>query len=255
MLWQEQTWPVLEQCAREGYLVLLPCGAMEQHGHHLPVDTDTDIVTTVAQRAAERMERVLVLPTLWLGLSQSHMMFTGTITFSMETYGAVIADIARCVAKHGFTKLVLLNGHGGNDAFLRSCSMGLLEEIPDLTILAFTYWHLAREAFEGVRDGERGSAFHSGELETSCELALRPHLVHPDKYTTDLEPPPLRHMAADLMDGGFATMSRHNRRIYPTGVTGDPTLGTADKGEAVLEASAVELARYLTEFQELNVYE
>ena len=253
MLWQEQTWPVLEQCAREGHLVVLPCGSMEQHAHHLPVDTDTSIVTEVARRAVESMEGVLLLPSLWVGLSPLHMMFAGTITFSHDTYAAVIRDIARSVAKHGFKKLVLLNGHGANDAFLKGRAMGLLDEIPDLTILAFTYWYLAQETFARIREGALGSAEHSGELETSCQLALRAHLVKPEAYTVRPNPGSFSHVQHDLMAPGFAALPLHYRRVAPTGVGGDPTLATAEKGEETMEAAARELARYLEEFRRLEV--
>jgi len=253
MLWQEQTWPFIEECARGDYVVVLPCGSLEQHSRHLPVDTDTSIVTEVARRAVGRLDRVLLLPTLWVGLSPHHMMFPGTITLSFETYSGIIKDVARCVAHHGFKKLVLLNGHGGNDAFLKARAIGLLEELPGLTILAFTYWYLAEKAFAEVREGELGTSGHSGEFETSCQLALRHHLVRREEYSARPNTGAFSYLAKDMMVPGIAQLPRRFREVSPTGVSGDPTTADAEKGERVMEAAAEELARYLKEFQELEV--
>jgi len=118
MLWQDHTWPELADAARKGYLVVQPCGSTEQHGKHLPVDTDSAIVFEVAQRAADEVGRTLVLPCLHYGLSSHHLDFPGTVSLSLETYTTLFRDIARCVAHHGFKILILLNGHGGNTAAL-----------------------------------------------------------------------------------------------------------------------------------------
>ncbi|MCD6351039.1 MAG: creatininase family protein, partial [Armatimonadetes bacterium] len=125
LLWGENTWPELRQAAEEGYLVLLPAGAIEQHGPMLPVDTDARLAERWAREGATRARekygvKALVLPTLAYGQSCHHMNFAGTISLSFPTYLAVLHDLLREVVRHGFRKIVIINGNGGNEAVLRA---------------------------------------------------------------------------------------------------------------------------------------
>ena len=116
--WAENSWPALEAALARDPLVVLPIGALEQHGPHLPVGVDANSVEEVALRTAEALRGseppTLVLPTLWYGYSPHHMTFKGTVTLRSETFLAVAADIAELILSHGGRRIVLLNGHGGN---------------------------------------------------------------------------------------------------------------------------------------------
>ncbi|MGQ9732130.1 MAG: creatininase family protein [Candidatus Zipacnadales bacterium] len=117
--WGECTWEEVKAAAEVGAVVVAPFGSTEQHGPMLPLDTDIHIAERVAlEGAREAAERhgvhVLVLPTMPFGLATHHMAFAGTITLAPETYVAVIADVLRCVVTHGFRRIAVISGHGGN---------------------------------------------------------------------------------------------------------------------------------------------
>jgi creatinine amidohydrolase len=205
----------LAALAEAGAWVLLPIGSMEQHGEHLPVDTDTMSAWHVAYGAACAMEHPLavVTPPVWVGLSPHHMGFPGSITLRLETLSSVIADICASIASQGFEGIVLLNGHGGNQALLQALALELRHKL-DLPILHVTYWDLIWELLGEVRKGAGTSIGHSGELETSIQLYLQPQRVADD-------------------------------RPLARGVTDDPMLGQAAKGQRLMEAAAEALAGYV----------
>ena len=235
MLWQDHTWPELADAARKGYLVVQPCGSTEQHGKHLPVDTDSAIVFEVAQRAADEVGRTLVLPCLHYGLSSHHLDFPGTVSLSLETYTALFRDIARCVAHHGFKILILLNGHGGNTAALKAISGEFLHEI-DIRIMAATYWDLIdSEAVARIRTSPMGGMSHSGEFETSIQLAMRSDRVKTDRYVTNPRKAWLPHTKKDMFREGCISFPVRFKEAAEVGTLGDPTSATAQKGEAFLK--------------------
>ena len=121
--WRKLRSDQLRDMARRDAMVILPIGAIEQHGPHLPVEVDSQLGEQVALRTARllaaRGEPVLVLPMLWTGVSEHHMSFGGTITLDMATFSAVVEGIVKSVVRHGFRRVVLLNGHGGNENALR----------------------------------------------------------------------------------------------------------------------------------------
>ena len=252
MLWKELKSPDLEALAQRNALVVLPCGSIEQHGRHLPVDTDSSIVTAVAEKAAAQMEDVLLLPTLWYGLSPHHMGAGGTITLSHATYSALIRDIVMAVDHHGFKQMVLLNGHGGNDNILKGIVLGMQNEV-SLRLLTITYWYLIEpDQVDSVREGEIGSMGHGGELETSIQLHLRGHLVDTATAEANVIKPKLRYLVRDLFYPGHAVMIDGTQRGKGPFVMGDPGKATAEKGEALLNFAGDNLAAFLEEFRALS---
>ena len=124
-------------------VVLAPIGAIEQHGPHLPLDTDSNAVAAVAERAARRIEQppALVLPPVWWGLSPYWMPFAGTLSLRPETILALFADLGASVARHGFRRLVIVNGHGGNAGIVAVAATTLAEH--GIRAAALSYWDLA----------------------------------------------------------------------------------------------------------------
>jgi hypothetical protein len=132
-------------------VAIVPFGAIEQHGPHLPVEVDSllghDVALRTARKMAARAEPVVVLPMVWTGVSEHHMSFGGTITLDLATYAALAEGICRSLVRHGFRRLVLLNGHGGNDNALRCIADDLTPKL-GVPIIQFTYWHPTGRARE-----------------------------------------------------------------------------------------------------------
>lgn len=202
----------LAALAQAGAWALVPVGSMEQHGEHLPVDTDTMSAWHVACQAAAMLEwpPVVVMPPLWAALSPHHKLFPGTISLRLETVTALISDICTEIARHGLQGIVFLNGHGGNHSLLQALALELRHRL-SLPILSITYWDLIPQVLEEVREGKGTGIGHSGELETSIQLYLQP-----------------AHVA-------------ESRPLAP-GVTDDPELGEEIKGQRLVSAAAEALA-------------
>ncbi|MEI6502228.1 MAG: creatininase family protein, partial [Armatimonadota bacterium] len=147
ILWGEHTWEEVGEAAREGALVVAPFGSVEQHGPALPVDTDVRIAERIAtdgaQAACERFGvQSLVLPTMPYGLALHHMRFPGTISLQPETYVAVIADVLRCVVRHGFRKIAVITGHGGNTPALDLAMEKIVAEFADQHPLRLAFFRM-----------------------------------------------------------------------------------------------------------------
>lgn len=185
--------------------VVLPTGSTEQHGRHLPVLTDSMMAEAVALRAAELVAPradVLVAPLLPYGCSHHHLTVGGALTVTQRTYIAFVVDLAESLVGMGCRRLVLLNGHGGNEDALRVVANELVyERRLDLAVAAASYWTLGAAALAGgVTDRLAGPVpGHAGDFETSCVLALRPDLVRLDeRFPPDETDRPL---AADRLIG------------------------------------------------------
>src|SRR6266446_447913 len=167
MFLAEMTWQEIDKLDRST-VVVASFGAMEQHGAHLPLETDTLVGRELARRLDEACQnRLLVLPTQWLGLSTHHMSFAGTISASVETYLALAAEVIESIAQAGFKKILVLNSHGGNmsalDVVLTKCRL----KYPDTRIVLVTYWNAAVEQLRYLRGSPEGGMGHACELETS----------------------------------------------------------------------------------------
>ena len=220
-------------------IVVVPVAAMEQHGPHLPVMVDSLLCSAVAERAARQVfakRPVVVAPTVWSGLSEHHMPFGGTITLDYPTFHALLRCVCRSLQRHGFSRALLLNGHGGNEAALRVVVEQLSAEL-EMVLATVTYWHLAAERFRAILERQSGVR-HACEAETSMVQALRPELVDQGRVAE-------ARTAED--DGG--PPGAYRWRSFPartaSGVIGDPTAASAEKGERLLEAASAALADLL----------
>lgn len=176
--------------------VVLPVGSTEQHGPHLPIITDSLMAETIALRAAELASAsadVLVASLLPFGCSHHHLAVGGALTVTQRTYIAFLVDLAESLARMGCRRLVLLNGHGGNEDPLRVVANELVFErrLP-MAVAAASYWTLGRAAIEGGIGLPGPAPGHAGNFETSCVLALRPDLVRlDDRFPPDTTARPL----------------------------------------------------------------
>lgn len=219
--------------------LVIPVGSTEQHGHHLPTSVDATIVEALTLRAATLAAEqipVLVAPTLPYGCSHHHLPFGGTMSLTTTTYVEVICDLVAGLAGQGFRSVVLMNGHGGNDAALRVAVDRLTNEIRcGAHVAATSYFHVAST---GWLPG------HAGHFETSLMLALTPDLVHLDRRPTDAEPvTPLGK--ADVQGG---KIGRPGLWETSDGRTDDAREATVETGQQLLGEISRAVADFLVAF-------
>lgn len=235
----ELSWPAVAALSRDTPVVF-PIAALEQHGHHLPVFTDSLLLGEIIRRAKERAaDRVLFAPLLWLGNSDHHLDFAGTLSAPPRTYLDMLNGLAENFVQHGFRRLVFLNGHGGNDVPGRQSVFELRQrhrERNDLLFLLATYWSLGAKPPDtdpGLQQRQMG---HACEWETSMMLRLAPHLVG-------------RYCDAKPVDPGmpFSPAARGwiTRDRTTPGHIGAPHLATAEKGDRLLRAFAADVTAFL----------
>jgi creatinine amidohydrolase len=248
VLWQKQRRDQVAEAARRGGVAVLPTGAIEQHGPHLPLDTDSWSSFAIAARAAAQVERVpvLVLPPLWWGLSPYWMVFPGTLTLRPETLLELIFDLSRSVAHHGFKKLLILNGHGGNDGLIQAAAIKC--QTDELRVAAVSYWSLVPAELRELAPRDGGSIGHAGQAETSIQLELQPECVRLEavrpEQCLDLT------SEAGRASEGVVYSPPDPRRESPHGVYGLATEGSRERGEGIVQAAARALAEYLERFAE-----
>jgi creatinine amidohydrolase len=240
VMWKELTAADLRDKAQAGAIVLMPVASMEQHGPHLPVGVDTYLSEGLCKATAEAIAvdtPVVVAPTLWCGMAEHHMAFGGTFTLDIPTYRAVLLCLLRSLERHGFKKVLIVNGHGGNmtalNAFLPD-----IERETGLAVAATTYFELAQPAFAPILEDQQ-SVLHACEAETSMMMAAFPEAVREAKLPEAHGPhfgdpravlaPPAQRFRS------FATLS-------PSGVLGDARKASRAKGERLMDAAADALA-------------
>jgi len=238
------TWKQVDTLPRESTLLVLPTAAIEQHGHHLPLATDTLINNLLLGKALELVPAELsiyALPPVCFGKSNEHLGFPGTLSVSAQTFLAVVRDLGASIAASGFKKVVLYNTHGGNTSLVDVLARDLRAEFG---LRTFSLFGSPGAMFEGVSKQERTYGFHAGEIETAYLLYGTPELVHPEEYTKNyiarLDEPELLKP-----EGSAANFAWLTRDIAPSGVLGDPTAATAENGERWANEAAARIAEIL----------
>ena len=241
--WARMTAPDLREiAARKGALAILPAGSLEQHGPHLRVITDTASASAASIAAARLVVEgpdpvpVAVLPGLWLGLSEHHLPFGGTISVDYAAYRAILESIVRSLRAVGFARLLIVNGHGGNiDPLAVACRE--LAVAHDFPIVATTPWFLAAEKLRPIFESDTG-AKHACEGETSLMMAIAGDIVKKDKFDEAVQqaPAPVR------TPPGYSRFYSFSERAPVTGTWGNPRVATAEKGSRFLAVQAEALA-------------
>jgi creatinine amidohydrolase len=245
ILFAEHTRRELRELAPSTLLVL-PLGATEQHGPHLPTGTDFLTVEHLAREAARQIAAdlpVLVAPTLPFGCSEHHLPFGGTLSFTTETYYRMLCDLLRSLVLDGFQRIFLLNGHGGNHELIQLAARDMALAHP-VQIAAASYWNLAWEDLLKA-DAHIGARLpgHAGRFETSLMLALQAGLVDENRPQREVVPgtdssaayAPYRH-------------ERHGSWQAIDGYSDSPANGSAELGHRYLPILVGAVARTLVEF-------
>lgn len=251
---EELSWPEAQADIQAGAIAVIPVGSLEQHGRHLAVNTDNvlgDAIAEAAVRAAcDRGVKVLLCPPLHYGYTMHNMDFAGTMTLRTETLLSVGVDLATSLVHHGCKRIVLLNSHGSNWSILDLVSRDVMNRHPEVLVAAIFPIKMAAAELEKLREAkETGGMSHGCELETSLMLHLRPELVDMDKAVRDISQPDSRFYWRDILRGSrgvaLADLTRHASR---TGLVGDPTVATAEKGRRFFEVIVATCVEFFEEF-------
>ena len=245
----------MEQINKEETIVLIPLGALEQHGNQAPLGTDDIIAQAMTEYLTRALEAedpdfpMLIFPVIPVGLSTEHKNFCGSITLKPDTYYHLLYDICASLAHHGFKKLALLICHGGNAPIAQVLSRELRSELGIspflLTSGAFGHPDVKATVSEGnIWD------FHGGEMETSMVMAVDPSLVKLDTSEAGI-PTAFKDNQALRPYGnvsiGWVSEDWKTADGKPIGIGGDPSGATAEKGRIILETSAKVLVPGLRE--------
>ena len=238
------TWKQVDALPREQTLLVLPTAAIEQHGYHLPLATDTLINNLLLGKALAQVPAempIYALPPVCYGKSNEHIGFPGTLSVSAQTFMAVVRDLGASIAAAGFKKLVLYNTHGGNTSLVDVMARDLRAEFG---LRTFSLFGSGGAGAEGVSKQEKTYGFHAGEVETALLLHGTPELVHTGEYTANYI---ARVEETELLkpEGSAANFAWLTKDIAPSGVLGDPTAANAESGERWANAAAAQVAKAL----------
>jgi creatinine amidohydrolase/Fe(II)-dependent formamide hydrolase-like protein len=224
------TWPEVRDEIEAGRdTIVVAFGAVEQHGHHLPLGTDSILGDRVGRAVAERLD-AFHAPTMPIGCSSHHLAFPGTMSIEEETFAALVADLVRGWARHGFKRIVLLPTHGGNFGPL-AMALEKLGPVDGVRVIGVSDLSFLFEATIGL-GGELGispaeGGLHGGEWETSMLLALEPELVHMERAVPGYK--------GDIESGLERFLAEGAHAVDDNGVFGDPARASAENGRRYVD--------------------
>lgn len=229
-------------------VVIVPAGAFEQHGPGLPLATDLVRAEHVAERVADLLAGPAVIgPTVPVGVSPHHLAFAGTVTITTTTLAAVLREYADSLHRHGWRKILVVTGHGGNDATLATVAQDLLTTHPDLQFAWTPLTALAADVIAGM--GVEEVHGHSGEAETAQMLAVAPHLVQRGLLVAgSTRLADLDALGAVSRRTGGPNLTVRYDRLSANGVLGDPRRATPEDGAALVDAIVARIADFVTEW-------
>jgi creatinine amidohydrolase len=253
------TWTAVQDMPdRANVVIIQPIGAIEQHGPHLPLVVDAAIATAVIGKALEKLEPDIpayALPPLCYGKSNEHWHFPGTITLSATTLMATLMEVAESLYRAGFRKLVLMNAHGGQPQIMEIVARDLHQQYADFLVFPLFTWRVPHIASEMLSPQEKEFGIHAGDAETSLMLSILPDHVKMEAAVAEY-PQGLPEASLLSMEGKlpFAWVTRDLSR---SGVLGDPTVATPEKGDRLLDSVSdgwVQVIRDVYRFKQPAVY-
>jgi creatinine amidohydrolase len=256
ILYERMTWPQLREAARDDRVVLIPMASIEQHGPHLPVDVDLRLAQEVCLRAAGKNPHCLVMTPLAFGFEPHHMAWPGTIDVDWDVLVRYGVCVVSSLARHGFRRILIINGHGSNRPILDLIVRLAVVRHPEIICAGQSWFALGAvaRAFQPLQRSIHTS--HACELETAAYLAIDPDLVDMSQAAADYSFRRSPHVWSDLTgrrpdpDSTVPlVMMEHFSTGSFTGVRGDPSQATAEAGERALEAAAGEIAEIVDELR------
>lgn len=248
-------WQEIGDLDRDRTIFLLPTGAIEQHGPHLPVDTDIFNSNALVEATAKSFlkstgsVRVIALPPIWWGTSPHHKGYPGTVSLRLETFHHLLTDIFSSLVNHGFYRFLIINGHGGNAGILTASTSDLSESL-GVSIASYSYWQSIKDLLVEIGESEIGGMGHACEMETSLALYLRPELVKLEALASEMPDNRLPLSCIDFRQPGFLGIPLDFRRDSKMGVMGDPHFASEVKGKKIFESSLSVAEKVVTQLLE-----
>ncbi|MFR3529380.1 MAG: creatininase family protein [Lachnospiraceae bacterium] len=250
---QEKCWKEAQELVKESKgVAILPVGSVEQHGYHMPLGTDSYVAITLAEEAAEKT-KAAVVPPVWFGWSPHHMVLPGTITIRPEILMGLVYDIAASLKKHGFDKIIMINGHRIVNVIWMQMAAEKIQREVGVAVKIFDPAYMSKDIVGELGFGEVG---HAEEVETSHMLYRYPDLVHlelakdnpikpAELYSVD---PAFTHDTLCYVPSTYEHAEK-NAKIAG-GTTGEPTKSDAEKGRKYHEHLVERLVRVIRKMQE-----
>ncbi|MEZ5197560.1 MAG: creatininase family protein [Bacteroidales bacterium] len=250
-LWAELTWPEAEEKLNTMDVAILPVGAIEQHGPHLPLDVDSFDADYLAKRVAEACSepKPLVLPLIPYGVSYHHNDFRGTISISNDALSKLVYEVGISLARNGIKKLIIINGHGDNKPTLQYAAQMINQDARIFTCVDTG----ETSDYDIEKITETNNDVHAGETETSTCLATRPNLVKMDLAKSDIPHFTTQYLNFSSVRG--IPWYAYTKKFSETGVMGDPTKATAEKGEKIWEMMIAHLVVLVEDLKRLTLDE
>tara|TARA_B100001093_G_scaffold165097_1_gene157545 strand:+ start:1647 stop:2441 length:795 start_codon:yes stop_codon:yes gene_type:complete len=246
----DYTWEEAQDLSGLDPVVLLPLGAFEQHGKHLPLKVDEFMVNNIAKEAVRKSNQkktnAVVTPVIWSGFSPHHMDFPGTISVQDETLTNLIIDIVESLVKNKLERILILNGHGGNIAILKNVGQKLKYD-KNIYIATASYWDFAMQEINDWRESDLGGINHACEMETALMLHMQEDIVKKERIIDN----PLKRSAytgVDLLSGGAVGVSASFKELSDHGVIGSPSLATKEKGTELFETITDKISDFILDF-------
>jgi len=240
--WQDFTSSEIETLSKEQAIIIIPTGATEQHGPHLPVGTDSIIISEIAEKIAEEVwtngKKCIVAPVISMTNSMNHLSFPGTITLKPSTYIQVLTEYCESVYESGFKKILIFNGHGGNVYVNESALITITEKL-GFPVYHIGFWSGAEEEMSSIVEGQAHGIMHACEGETSMMLAINEKLVRPNYKEINGKP---------IVQGTGENSASSFKRIEfitANGVLGNPSAATKEKGYRLLRIAIENLSKQL----------
>ena len=231
--WGEYTTDEMKEFIEKDPVVLVPVGAYEQHGPHLTMNTDTVIVDSLCSSIVKCADIPCVtLPPVWVGISEHHMQFSGSLTLKQSTMSALLFDILESLHRSGISKVLVVNSHGGNMTPLNEAVTRAGSSFGGTWAL-LTYWNLIRKEIGDIRKSEYGGISHAGEMETALQLYIDNGNVRTEQIPVANNIKGSSFWSAEMFAGNVISMYKAYDELSRQGHIGDPQKATIEMGEMV----------------------
>lgn len=253
-LMEEMSWVEFDEARKKTHTILIPTGSVEVEGPHLPLNVDSIVALGVAKRVAEKTG-LIIGPLMNIGYSEWHMGFPGTLSFGLLTISQMLRELSYSLIDYGFTRLVFINSHVGNDWSITDLANEITRRRV-ARVAMVNLWALANEMAKNIPELVEKKFLHAGEIMTSVVMALRPDLVDMTKAKPEYLQGPLESFSHRgswnaLFKGLPVNVYFSSDELTSSGVMGDPRAATPEKGEKILSAWTNYICEFIKEFEKL----